>query len=114
MNAFPSVSPVRSTPFAAIRRPSTHQLHGHQGNAVSIYPQQHIRSRARYATAADDVLTITQQSYGAVFDMGAGNDTVNFGAQANGATVVNAETVNGSAGNDFIRRRRACPGSRGF
>ena len=34
--------------------------------------------------------------------MGDGNDVVNFQAGANGVTVVNAETVNGSAGNDFI------------
>ena len=34
--------------------------------------------------------------------MGGGNDTVNFGRQANDVTVINAETVNGSIGNDFI------------
>ena len=34
--------------------------------------------------------------------MGAGNDVVDFAGQAFGATVVNAETVNGSAGSDFI------------
>jgi Ca2+-binding RTX toxin-like protein len=54
------------------------------------------------ASASDDVLTVTQQSYSTIFDMGAGNDTINFGAQANGVTVVNAEAVNGSAGNDSI------------
>ena len=52
-------------------------------------------------SSSDDVLTVTQQSFATVFDMGAGNDVINFGAQANGVTVVNAETVNGSDGNDF-------------
>ena len=49
------------------------------------------------------MLTVTQQSFATVFDMGAGNDVINFGAQANGVTVVNAETVNGSDGNDVVR-----------
>jgi VCBS repeat-containing protein len=53
-------------------------------------------------SSSDDVLTVTQQSFATVFDMGAGNDVINFGAQANGVTVVNAETVNGSDGNDVI------------
>ncbi|MEH2565236.1 hypothetical protein V1289_004863 [Bradyrhizobium sp. AZCC 2289] len=53
-------------------------------------------------SSSDDALTVTQQSFATVFDMGAGNDVINFGAQANGVTVVNAETVNGSYGNDFI------------
>jgi hypothetical protein len=52
-------------------------------------------------SSSDDALTVTQQSFATVFDMGAGNDVINFGAQANGVTVVNAETVNGSDGNDF-------------
>jgi hypothetical protein len=34
--------------------------------------------------------------------MGAGNDTLNFQSTANSVTVVNAETVSGSDGNDFI------------
>jgi VCBS repeat-containing protein len=53
-------------------------------------------------TASDDTLTVTQQSFGTVFDMGAGNDTINFQSAAGGVTVVNAEAVNGSTGNDFI------------
>ncbi|MDN5003916.1 VCBS domain-containing protein [Bradyrhizobium sp. GCM10027634] len=53
-------------------------------------------------TASDDTLTVTQQAFGTVFDMGGGNDTINFQSAANNLTVVNTETVNGSAGNDFI------------
>ncbi|GGI24311.1 beta strand repeat-containing protein [Bradyrhizobium guangdongense] len=53
-------------------------------------------------TASDDTLTVTQQSFGTVFDLGAGNDTINFQGPAGGVTVVNAETVNGSAAMDFI------------
>jgi VCBS repeat-containing protein len=53
-------------------------------------------------SSSDDVLTVTQQSFATVFNMGTGNDTITFGAQANGVTVVDAETVNGSSGNDFI------------
>ncbi|GAA0001098.1 hypothetical protein BRDID11002_10980 [Bradyrhizobium diazoefficiens] len=48
-------------------------------------------------SASDDTLTVTQQSFGTVFDMGAGNDTINFQSTAGGVTVVNTETVNGSA-----------------
>jgi VCBS repeat-containing protein len=53
-------------------------------------------------SGSDDVLTVTQQSFATIFDMGAGNDTISFGGQANGVTVVNAETVNGSGGNDVF------------
>jgi len=57
-------------------------------------------------TASDDTLTVDTGLYtpnnDLTIDMGAGNDTVNFGAQANGVTVANAETVNGSTGNDSI------------
>jgi len=53
-------------------------------------------------SGTDDVLTVSQPSFTTTFDMGAGNDVVNFAAQAFGATVINAEIVNGSAGADFI------------
>ncbi|UPJ41118.1 hypothetical protein IVB40_28100 [Bradyrhizobium sp. 40] len=52
-------------------------------------------------SSTDDVLTLTQQSFGTI-DMGGGNDTVNFVGTAGTVIVVNAETVNGSIGNDFI------------
>ena len=55
-----------------------------------------------HGSASNDVLTVAQPSFTTTFDMGAGNDVVNFAGQAFGATVVNAETVNGSAGSDFI------------
>lgn len=53
-------------------------------------------------SSGDDTLTITQSSFATVFDMDGGNDTINFAGQTFGATVIGAETVNGSNGSDFI------------
>lgn len=53
-------------------------------------------------SVTDDDLTVTQQTFGTTFDMGAGNDAIHFSGGANGVTVVNAETVDGSAANDQI------------
>ncbi|MBR0950712.1 VCBS domain-containing protein [Bradyrhizobium canariense] len=52
-------------------------------------------------SSTGDVLTLTQQTFSTI-DMGDGIDTVNFVGTAGTVTVVNAETVNGSIGNDFI------------
>jgi hypothetical protein len=53
------------------------------------------------SSSTDDVLTLTQQTFSTI-DMGDGIDTINFVGTAGTVTVVNAETVNGSIGNDFI------------
>jgi hypothetical protein len=53
-------------------------------------------------SASEDVLTVSQPTFTTTFDMGAGNDVINFVGQAYGATVINAETVNGSDQSDFI------------
>lgn len=69
---------------------------------TNIFSVNHING-----SSGDDTLTTTGSIVGngstnPMFDLGTGNDTVNFNGGAFGVTVVNAETINGSANNDTI------------
>jgi hypothetical protein len=68
---------------------------------VDLYNVQHING-----TASDDVLTLTDVAYSPdgnpVIDLGAGDNTLNFGGQYMSLTALNIQQINGSAADNYL------------
>jgi hypothetical protein len=75
---------------------NTLNLAAGSNNFVDIYNVQHVKG-----TASDDTLTLSDQVYepggNPIVDLGAGNDTLNFGSQYEVLSAISIEQINGNA-----------------
>ena len=68
---------------------------------IDIFNVQHVNG-----TASNDVLTLTDGAFtpdgNPIIDLGAGDNTLNFGAQNMSLTALNTEHINGTAAGDWL------------
>ena len=82
-------------------RPRCRQRHARAGQRNQYAPRSPTR-RPSWAAVATTPSCWSSAAAGASIDLGAGADKLTFGTFTNSATVANAETIIGGAGNDSI------------